>query len=281
MASGDRERFAVQARDGVVRYVGAGEDFETQPNRYELTVWARDPLGAHAESRVIVSMTNVNERPAAEDDAVETLEDEAVTVDVLVNDTDPDGDRLRVESVSWAAHGTTHLASGGDVTYTPSANYHGTDRFTYVVSDGAGLTATAAVEVTVLSVNDAPVAVGEIPDQVLDEGGGATEVDLMPYFADVDGDALTYRAVSSDADVATVVVTGSLLTLTPVVHGTAAVAVTAEDPGGLAATQMFTVGVDDRLLRGVLGHTLAAMARSHLASARMTLGRRVPARSHG
>ena len=53
--------------------------------------------------------------------------------------------------------------------------------------------------------------------------------------------------------------------------------VTAADPEGLTATQTFTVGVDDRLVRAVLGHTLAAMARSHLASARMTLGRRVEA----
>ncbi len=59
------------------------------------------------------------------------------------------------------------------MTYAPAANYHGPDRFTYVVSDSGGLTAngTVTVTVTVTPMNDAPVAVGTIPDQVLDEGG--------------------------------------------------------------------------------------------------------------
>ena len=274
---GDREHFRVGSRDGVVKYVGSGEDFEAEPNRYELTVQAQDPHGAAAETQVVVTVTNVNERPEAEDDAAETPEDEAVTVDVLANDTDPDGDSLRVESVSAPEHGTTRIASGGGVLYTPAANYHGADRFTYVVTDPEGETASAAVEVTVLSVNDAPVAVGAIPDQPLDEGGGSVDVELTPYFEDIDGDELAYRAASSDTDVATVRVAGAVLTVTPVVYGSAMVTVTAEDPEGLTATQTFTVGVDDRLVRAVLGNTLAAMARSHLASARMTLGRRVEA----
>ncbi len=277
VSGGDREHFRVGSRDGMVKYVGPGEDFESEPNRYELTVQAQDPHGAAAETRVVVTVTNVNERPEAEDDAAETPEDEAVTVDVLANDTDPDGDSLRVESVSAPEHGTTRIAAGGGVLYTPEANYHGADRFTYVVTDPEGETASAAVEVTILSVNDAPVAVGTIPDQPLDEGGGSVDVELAPYFEDVDGDELAYRAASSDTDVATVRVAGAVLTVTPVVYGSALVTVTAEDPEGLTATQTFTVGVDDRLVRAVLTNTLAAMARSHLASARMTLGRRVEA----
>ena len=374
MTFGDGSRFKAAGRDGMVRYAGPGEDFESEPNRYELAVRARDPYGAAAEARVVVTVVNANEAPeaaddeattdedraltvdvlandtdpdgdglrvesvsppahgttriasdggvtytpaanyhgvdrftyvvsdpdgltaeaavsvtvlsvndppAAEDDEATTDEDRALTVDVLANDTDPDGDGLRVESVSPPAHGTTRIASDGGVTYTPAANYHGVDRFTYVVSDPDGLTAEAAVSVTVLSVNDAPVAVGVIPDQPLDEGGVSVDLDLTPFFDDADGDPLTYRAVSSDTDVATVGVAGAVLTLTPVAYGSAMVRVTAEDPDGLTATQTFTVGVDDRLVRAVMSDTLAAMARSHLASARMTLGRRVEAGAAG
>ena len=276
LASGDRERFTVGARDGVLRYVGPGEDFESGPNRYDLQVRASDPHGASAEARVVVTVTNVNERPKAEDDEAATDEDQAVTVDVLANDTDPDGDRLRVESVSAPAHGTTTIAGGG-VRYTPELNYHGADRFAYVVSDGNGETAEAAVEVTVLSVNDAPEAVGVIPDQALDEGGGEVTVELSPFFEDVDGDALAYRASSSDPSVATAMVSGAVLTLSPVEYGSATMTVTAEDEGGLTATQTFAVGVSDRLVRGVVSETLVGMARSHLASVRMTLGRRATA----
>ena len=277
LVSGDRGRFAIRGRDGIVTYVGPGEDFETEPNRYDLAARARDTFGAEARVRVVVTVTDVNERPAAADDEAETPEDRMVTVDVLANDADPDGDRLRVETVSAATHGTTAVTAGGVVTYTPEANYHGADRFTYVVSDGRGETATATVDVTVVPVNDEPVAVGVMPDQGLDEGGGTVAVDLTPFFEDPDGDALTFRAASSDTDVATVTVMGAVLTLTPGVSGSASVTVTAEDPGGLTATQTFGAGVSDRLARAVLGNTLAAMARSHLASARMTLGRRVTA----
>lgn len=134
--------------------------------------------------------------------------------------------------------------------------------------------ATAAVEVTVVPVNDAPVAVGVIPNQTLDEGGGEATVELTPFFEDIDGDPLAYRAAVSDPTVAAVAVTGAVLTLMPVEYGDTTVTVTVEDEGGLTATQTFAVGVSDRLVRVALWGTLSGMARSHLASARMTLGRR-------
>ena len=287
LASGDRSCFAVGAGDGVVTYIGPGEDFEAGPKRYALTVGARDPHGAEAQVRVVVAVVDENELPAAEDDEAETREDRPVVVDVLANDRDPNGGGLRVETVSTPAHGTARVASGGGVIYAPAANFHGADRFTYVASDSAGSTTTAAVAVTVRPVDDAPLAVRAIPDQALDsdqalvEGGGPWKVDLTRYFADADGDVLTYRAGSSRVDVVAATVTGAVLTLTPVMSGTAAVTVTAEDASGLTAAQTFTVGVDDRLVGGVLGNTLAAMARSHLASVRMTLGRRVTAGPEG
>ncbi len=276
LASGDRSRFEVGARDGALRYIGPGEDFESEAKRYELTVRVRDPYGVEADVGVLVTITDMNEPPEANDDEAATDEDQGVTVDVLANDTDPDGDELRVASLSAPAHGATAV-TGGAVRYTPAVNYHGVDRFTYVVADGNGATTEAAVEVTVRAVNDSPVAVGVIPDQVLDEGGDAATVELTPFFEDIDGDALAYRASSSDPSVAAAAVTGAVLTLAPADYGSAAVTVTAEDEGGLTATQTFAVGVSDRFVRGVVRDTLAGMARSHLASARMTLGRRVTA----
>ena len=207
LVSGDGGRFAIRARDGVVTYVGPGEDFETEPNRYDLVVRARDAFGAEARARVVVTVTDVNDAPEAVDDEAETPEDETVTVDVLANDTDADGDRLRVETVSAAAHGTAAVA-GGAVTYAPEANYHGADRFTYVVSDGRGGTATATVDVTVLPVNDAPEAVDDEAETPEDE---TVTVDVLANDTDADGDRLRVETVSAAA------------------HGTAAVA------GGAAA----------------------------------------------
>ena len=278
LTSGDRRRFALGAQSGVVTYVGPGEDFESEPQSYTLAVQARDDEGLATAAAVVVTVTDVNEVPAPTDDRVETREDTPVVIDVLANDRDPEGDPLQVETVSAAAHGVTGITADGGVAYTPEQDYHGADRFTYVVSDGAGETATGTVTVTVQAVNDAPVAVGVIPDQVVEEGGDAVTVDVTPFFDDIDGDVLTFRAVSSDEAVAAVTLSGAVLTVTPVAVGATTVTVTAQDPGGLTVTQTFGMGVGDRL-RAVFEATLAAMGRGHLASARMTLGRRVAARA--
>ena len=231
-----------------------------------------DPGGLTAKATVRIVVLPVNDPPEAVDDEAETLEDEAAVVDVLANDTDVDGDPLRVVSVGPAGHGATEIASRR-VRYSPDANWYGTDRFAYTIADPDGLTATATVAMTVLPVNDAPEAVGVIPDQALEEGGGPVTVDLTPYFTDVDGDVLTYAAASSDETAVTVTVTGATLTLSAVVTGAAAVMVTASDVEGLTATQTFGVQVGDRLVRAVMTDTLAALGRGHLSSARSTIGR--------
>ena len=233
-----------------------------------------DGSGLTAQAAVEVTVLPVNDPPLAGDDAAETPEDTPVTIAVLANDSDPDGDTLTVVEVSAPAHGTAVVAAAGTVEYTPEPDFHGTDRFTYVVGDGSRLTARAAVEVTVLPVNDPPLATGVIPDQTLDVGDGPAVLDLIPFFEDRDGDALGYTAVVSDQAVA-VSLTGATLTLTATRLGTATVTVTAQDPGGLTATQAFMVTTTDHQARGVVEDTLAALGRGHLASARATLGRRV------
>ena len=250
------------------------------PDRF--TYVAADPGGLADTATVEITVTPVNDAPQAADDQATTPEDEAVEIAVLDNDADLDGDRLRVQSVSAPGHGTAEVAAQGtNVTYTPDPNYHGPDRFTYVAADPDGLADTATVEITVTPVNDGPAAVGAIPDQLLDEGADAVTVDLTPYFSDIDGDPLAFSARTSDANVVTATVSGASLVLLPVAYGDATVIVTATDPGGLAATQRVTVGVSDRAARAVLNDAFAAMARSYLSSARMTLQRRVASGAHG
>ncbi len=242
------------------------------PDAFRYTV--ADAAGLIAEATVTVDVLPVNDPPEALDDAAQTLEDEPVVVDVLANDSDPDGDSLRVIRVTDPLHGSATVAAGG-VRYVPAPDYHGTDTFRYTVADPGGLTATATATLTVQPVNDAPEAVGAIPEQALEEGGAPVMLDLTPYFADVDGDVLTYAAESSDPVAATVTVAGTTLTLTAVVAGAARVTVTANDPAGLTATQVFGVAVGDRLVRAVLTDTLAALGRGHLSSVRQTVGRRL------
>ena len=231
---------AVVADTGAVVYTPEPDFHGTD----RFTYVVGDGSGLTARAAVTVTVLPVNDPPLAGDDAAETPEDTPVTISVLGNDSDGDGDTLTVVEASAPTHGTAVVADTGEVVYTPEPDFHGTDRFTYVVGDGSGLTARAAVDVTVRPVNDPPLAAGVIPDRTLDIGDEPAALDLIPFFADRDGDALDYTAVVSDQAVA-VSLTGATLTLTATHPGTATVTVTAQDPGGLTATQAFMVTTTD------------------------------------
>ena len=88
--------------------------------------------------------------PVANDDDVETEVNTPVTIPVLSNDTDADGDTLTITAVTTPAHGLADIAMDGkSIVYTPRMNYAGKDNFTYTVSDGTN-SATATVYVSVL-----------------------------------------------------------------------------------------------------------------------------------
>jgi hypothetical protein len=105
--------------------------------------------------------------PDAKDDTATTHEDRPVTVNVLANDTDADGDTLEITSVHLesGAHGTVAIAADGQsFTYTPDKDYAGTNfdpnssdaTFEYCVSDGHGGQDSATVNVHVIPVADEP-----------------------------------------------------------------------------------------------------------------------------
>ena len=91
----------------------------------------------------------VNHPPIAVNDSATTRTGTAVKVKVLANDSDPDGDPLRLTTTSKAAFGVVIINPDNTITYTPRAGFVGNDSFTYTISDGRGGTATATVKVTV------------------------------------------------------------------------------------------------------------------------------------
>ncbi len=93
----------------------------------------------------------VNRAPVAAADAAFTTVDQNVLVDVLANDSDPDGDVISLIAAQGAAHGTVVL-QGNEVLYTPSAGYTGSDSFSYQIRDAQGAAATGTVSVTVSDV---------------------------------------------------------------------------------------------------------------------------------
>ena len=110
------------------------------------------------------STTITNHPPAAHDDTASAIRGgAAVTINVLVNDTDSNGDTLSIKSGSLTTptHGGTVTISSGKITYTPPANYSGTETFDYTVTDGHGGEDTATVTVTIAKAWGNPVLIGD------------------------------------------------------------------------------------------------------------------------
>jgi hypothetical protein len=101
----------------------------------------------------------VNQAPVATGEIVSLAEDTSLTIDVLANDTDADGDKLAVDTWTWeTGNALITQESDGRLKYTPQADFFGQESFSYTVTDGRAVSSSVSVMVTVTSVNDAPVA---------------------------------------------------------------------------------------------------------------------------
>lgn len=116
----------------------------------ESRVGYTNPDGTLGTADVPQAFINVQGPPVAADDSASTLEDTPVTINVLANDSDPNGDALTVVSASSPMQGTAAINGDGTVTYTPDASiFDANDTFTYTINDGHGLTDNATVTVDV------------------------------------------------------------------------------------------------------------------------------------
>ena len=143
-----------------------------------------------------VGVTPVNNAPMANDDIFTTPEDVAVTLALpltllLANDTDPEGDALSVSLLSSAQNGTLSVV-GGNLVFTPTANYHGPASFVYTIRDPSSAISTATVRITVTSVND-PSAL--TPDTLSSPEDTDAIGSVLSNDSDVD-DALTVTSFS-------------------------------------------------------------------------------------
>lgn len=209
------------------------------PDAFSYTV--QDPSGAQAQADVRIEVRPRSDAPIAANDSAVTNEDTSVVIDVLANDTDADGDTLSVSNHSTPQHGTVAPSVGGTLTYTPAANYNGSDSFTYEVSDGHGGTDTATVNVTVRSVNDTPIANNDTETTLED---AAVVIDVLANDTDADGDNILISAITQPAHGAVVEVNGKLrYTPTANYAGTDTFSYTIEDPAHAQATASVRVTV--------------------------------------
>ena len=152
-----------------------------------------------------ISVVQTNVAPVANAANLTTDEDTATTF--TPSGSDSNGDTISFILVTAPSNGTVNDASGV-WTYTPSADFNGTDSFSFKANDGELDSAVVAVSVTVTAINDAPEGTAQT---VTTEEDTDLVIDLTTVFTDIDGDLLTY-AIDAQAENGSVTLDGSTLT---------------------------------------------------------------------
>jgi VCBS repeat-containing protein len=158
------------------------------------TYYDWDGAANSVPTTVTITVAAVHNAPVAGNDSATTAEDTPVTVNVLANDTG--SGTLTTSVVTGPAKGAVVHNVDGSFTYTPVADFTGTDTFTYYVSDGAATSGPATVTIAITAVNDAPVA---NPNRAIIEENTSVVLNVKANDTDVDGRALTSTMVTGPA----------------------------------------------------------------------------------
>ncbi|HEV2695398.1 MAG TPA: Ig-like domain-containing protein, partial [Verrucomicrobiae bacterium] len=186
---------------------------------------------------VVIAITN--RPPVAVNDSNSTPKNVAVTVPVLANDSDPDGDTLTIVSVA-STNGLASI-SGANIIYTPTNNFLGPVTLVYTISDGFGGTNSAFIFVSV--TNRPPVAVNDPANTVENV---AVTVPVLANDSDPDGDTLTIISVNPTNG--TALISGTNVIFTPATNfvGTAMVDYSITDNFGGTNSALITISVTNR-----------------------------------
>ncbi len=224
--------------NGDFDHLAVGETTETS-----VTYQISDGNGGFDTATVVVTIDGKNDGPDAIDATDTTEEDTAITVDLLANDTDPDGDALSVTNAIVPAQEGTLVDNGdGTVTFTPAPNFNGTATISYEITDGNGGSDAAQHFIDVTPTNDGPDAVNDVAET--DEDTPVT-ISVLDNDSDPEGDPLTItEATSPDGDV--VINDDGTLTFlpNPDFNGEAKVEYVITDGNGGADTATVTVTVN-------------------------------------
>jgi hypothetical protein len=247
-------QFVTQVENGAVANSATSVTYTPNRNFHGVdtfTYTASDGRGGASSAVVTVTAVSINDAPEARGGTVSTDEDAALSISVLANDTDPDGDALTLESVTQPGHGSV-TTRGTTATYTPNRDFHGADAFTYTVSDGHGGTSSATITILVVPVNDAPVAQDDSASTAEDV---AVAVAVLANDSDPEGDPLIFAFVAQPSN-GSVTTIGTTATYTPGkdFNGVDAFMCTVSDGHGGTASAVVTITVvavnDGPLARG-------------------------------
>ncbi|MDO8607286.1 MAG: cadherin-like domain-containing protein [Phaeospirillum sp.] len=237
------------ASNGVVTTNASGDVvFTPTPNfngtaGFDYTVL--DGHGGTITQHVAVSVTAVNDAPVALIKTVSTNVNAVLTIaatDLLVGAIDIEGNALRLSSVGNSAGGSAVLNGDGTVTFTPTANFHGSASFDYTVSDGHG---GADIKTVTVMVNEAPIAAAMVVSTNEDIAITLQASELLATATDADGDILTLSGVGNSVGGTVTKNANGTVTFTPDANfnGTAGFDFTVSDDYSGTDTKRVTVNV--------------------------------------
>ncbi|MBK8386167.1 MAG: tandem-95 repeat protein [Candidatus Accumulibacter sp.] len=146
------------------------------PDSFTYTITDAD--GDVSTATALLTVNPIDDLPVAVDDTFLTDEDSALTQTLATNDT-PSGDGGNTWALATGpSHGSVVVNADGSFTYTPDADYHGPDSFTYTLTDADGDVSTATALLTVNPIDDLPVAVDDT--FLTDEDSALTGQTLAP-----------------------------------------------------------------------------------------------------
>lgn len=155
---------------------------------------------------VTITIASVNDSPSANPDTAATNEDQAVTIDALANDSDPDQDALQITQATASVGSVTF--DGASIAFTPPPDYFGAASVSYSISDGQGGVADGLITITIAPVNDPPTTSNV---SAITDAGIPLSVTLSG--TDIDSAALTF--VPGAAEGGSVSGTSPVFTFTP------------------------------------------------------------------
>lgn len=199
-----------------------------------------DPSGACSQGTLQLTVQGVNDLPIALDDSFIVGEDQVLSGNFSLNDTDAETSILAYTLLDAPDFGTLIIQPSGQFTYTPQLNYFGTDVFIYQAADGVGASDVATVTISITAVNDVPVALGETVSGTEDTviNGNVSSND-----SDIETASLTYTLVTAPTSGSLILNPTGTYIYTPASNyfGTQQAVYRATDAGGLFGTATLTL----------------------------------------
>jgi len=205
-----------------------------------ITYTISDGQNNSANARVNLQILPINDAPESFPDVAEMEEDTSITLDVLANDFDTDNDTLTISSAS-SALGAVEINPDNTITFEPIHNFTGIADINYIALDGHGGITAGIATITVISVNDPPVAINDIADTTEDS---TIIINVLSNDSDGDFDELKVTfASSSKGQIG--INTDNTLTFTPTenLNGTAIINYTISDEKGGTSSAEVNVSI--------------------------------------